>query len=216
MKQKLNVPLEVKSLADDGKFTGYGSIFGNKDSYGDIVVSGAFDSSLNQWREKGRLPALLWQHKSDEPIGVYTRMEEDEKGLYVEGRLLKDDDPLAKRAYAHLKAGSLSGMSIGYRSLDEDYDEKNDALMLKELDLWEVSLVTFPANEAAQVESVKRTLMRGDAPREKDIEAILRDAGFSRKQAKGFMSLGVKGLGLRDADDNSLELLSKLTATING
>jgi len=213
MKQRLNIPLEVKEVGDNGTFSGYGSIFGNKDSYGDIVVKGAFDKSLSSWRSKGRLPALLWQHKTDEPIGIYTRIEEDEKGLYVEGRLLKDDDQLAKRAYAHLKAGSLSGMSIGYQSIDEEYDKKNDALMLKELDLWEVSLVTFPANDSAHVESVKRTLMRGDLPLEKDFEAILRDAGLSRKQAKAFMSSGVKGLGLRDADD-SLELLKNLTNTL--
>lgn len=217
MKQQLNVNLELKSVEDNGSFSGYGSIFGNKDSYGDIVVKGAFNSSLKKWSEKGKLPALLWQHKTDEPIGVYTRMEEDERGLYVEGKLLKDDDPLAKRAYGHLKAGSLSGMSIGYMSIDEEYDKKTDSLMLKELDLWEVSLVTFPANEAAQVESVKRTLLRGELPRQKNIEAILRDAGFSRKQAKAFMAEGVKGLGLRDVD-NSLELeaIKKLTQTIKG
>ena len=217
MKQRFNVGLEVKSVDSDGSFSGYGSIFGNKDSYGDIVVKGAFDKSLQRWKEKQKFPALLWQHKADEPIGVYTEMKEDDRGLYVEGKLLKDDDPLAKRAYGHLKAGSLSGMSIGYMSVDEEYDKKTDSLMLKEVDLWEVSLVTFPANEAAQVESVKRTLMRGDLPREKNIEAILRDAGFSRKQAKAFMSCGVKGLGLRDVD-NSLELeaIKKLTQTIKG
>lgn len=217
MRQKLNIPLEVKEIRDNGSFSGYGSIFGNKDSYGDIVVKGAFNASLDKWRDKGRMPALLWQHKMDEPIGVYTRMEEDERGLYVEGKLLKDDDPLAKRAYGHLKAGSLSGMSIGYQSIDEEYDKKNDALMLKQLDLWEVSLVTFPANESAQVESVKRTLMRGELPREKNIEAILRDAGFSRQQSKAFMANGVKGLGLREAD-NSLEIeeIKKLTQALRG
>lgn len=215
MKQHLDIPLQVKSVDDKGHFSGYGSIFGNKDSYGDIVVKGAFEKSLAKWGEKDRLPAMLWQHKMDEPIGVYTRMEEDENGLYLEGHLLKDDDSLAKRAYAHLKAGSLSGLSIGYVTNDEEYDEKQDALILKELDLWEVSLVTFPANESAQVQSVKRSLVRGNKPQEKYLEAVLREAGFSRQQAKAFMAKGVKGLGLREAD-NSLEIeaIKKLTQTL--
>lgn len=213
MKPRINIPLDVKKISDSGEFSGYGSVFGNKDSYGDIVAKGAFEKSLSKWREKEKYPALLWQHKTDEPIGVYTRMEEDDNGLYVEGRLLKDDDDLARRAYAHLKAGSISGMSIGYMPIDESYDKERDAMILKELDLWEVSLVTFPANESAQIQSVKRTLSRGEIPREKHIEAILRDAGFSRQQAKAFMADGFKGLSLRDADD-SLDLIKNLTNTI--
>ncbi|MGJ0580897.1 HK97 family phage prohead protease, partial [Xenorhabdus bovienii] len=113
-KQRLDVPLKIKSVSDSGEFEGYGSVFGVKDSYDDIVMPGAFENSLKQWGEKGSLPALLWQHRMDEPIGIYTEMKEDEVGLYLRGRLLIDDDPLAKRAHAHLKAGSLSGLSIGY------------------------------------------------------------------------------------------------------
>ncbi|WP_340619194.1 HK97 family phage prohead protease, partial [Xenorhabdus entomophaga] len=77
-----------------GEFEGYGSVFGVKDSYDDIVLPGAFANTLKQWNEKGSLPALLWQHRMDEPIGIYTEMKEDETGLYLRGRLLIDDDPL--------------------------------------------------------------------------------------------------------------------------
>lgn len=106
-KQRLDVPLSLKSVSDSGEFEGYGSVFGVKDSHDDVVMSGAFAASLRAWSDRKALPALLWQHRMDEPIGVYTEMKEDDVGLYVRGRLLIDDDPLAKRAHAHMKAGSL-------------------------------------------------------------------------------------------------------------
>lgn len=117
-KQRLDVPLSLKSVSDSGEFEGYGSVFGVKDSHDDVVMSGAFAASLRAWSDRKALPALLWQHRMDEPIGVYTEMKEDDVGLYVRGRLLIDDDPLAKRAHAHMKAGSLPGyvpdMGEGY------------------------------------------------------------------------------------------------------
>ena len=103
-KQRLDVPLSLKSVSDSGEFEGYGSVFGVKDSHDDVVMSGAFAASLRAWSDRKALPALLWQHRMDEPIGVYTEMKEDDVGLYVRGRLLIDDDPLAKRAHAHMKA----------------------------------------------------------------------------------------------------------------
>ena len=78
-------------------------------------------------------------------------MKEDDVGLYVRGRLLIDDDPLAKRAHAHMKAGSLTGLSIGYVLKDWEYDRSKEAFLLKEIDLWEVSLVTFPSNDEARI-----------------------------------------------------------------
>ena len=140
-KQRLDVPLSLKSVSDSGEFEGYGSVFGVKDSHDDVVMSGAFAASLRAWSDRKALPALLWQHRMDEPIGVYTEMKEDDVGLYVRGRLLIDDDPLAKRAHAHMKAGSLTGLSIGYVLKDWEYDRSKEAFLLKEIDLWEVSLV---------------------------------------------------------------------------
>ncbi|MDE1484596.1 HK97 family phage prohead protease [Xenorhabdus bovienii] len=199
-KKRLDVPLKIKSVSDSGEFEGYGSVFGVKDSYDDIVLPGAFENSLKQWGEKGGLPALLWQHRMDEPIGIYTEMKEDEVGLYLKGRLLIDDDPLAKRAHAHLKAGSLSGLSIGYLLKEWEYDRTKEAFLLKELDLWEVSLVTFPANDEARVSEVKSAFARGDIPAPKSIERVLRDVGLSRSQAKAFMAEGYGALSLRDAE----------------
>ncbi|EKD2532834.1 HK97 family phage prohead protease, partial [Escherichia coli] len=172
------------------EFEGYGSVFGVKDSHDDVVMSGAFAASLRAWSDRKALPALLWQHRMDEPIGVYTEMKEDDVGFYVRGRLLIDDDPLAKRAHAHMKAGSLTGLSIGYVLKDWEYDRSKEAFLLKEIDLWEVSLVTFPSNDEARISDVKNALARGEIPEQKKIERVLRDVGLSRTQAKAFMAGG--------------------------
>tara|TARA_Y100001938_G_C8048448_1_gene410259 strand:- start:423 stop:1076 length:654 start_codon:yes stop_codon:yes gene_type:complete len=202
-KHKLHAGLKIKSVSDTGEFEGYGSVFGVKDSYSDIVVKGAFQKSLDKHKEKGSLPALLWQHQMDEPIGVYSEMKEDDNGLFVKGRLLIDDDPLAKRAHSHLKAGSISGLSIGYSINDYEYDNQKDAFILKDLDLWEVSLVTFPANEEARISDVKTALNTGEIPQPALVEKCLRDVGFSRSQAKAFMADGFKALRDADSDQNA-------------
>jgi len=212
-KKRLDCGLTIKSVNDEtGEFTGYGSIFGNKDSYSDIVEKGAFEKSLASWRERGRLPAMLWQHNMSEPIGVYTKIIEDENGLYVEGRLLINDDPLAKRAHAHMKAGSLTGFSIGYSLVDYEYDKGKEAYLLKEIDLWEVSLVTFPANDQARLSEVKSAFKRGETPSPKIVEKSLRDVGFSQSQAKAFMSKGYSGINQRDVDTTLISSeIEKLT-----
>jgi len=200
----IETPLKIKSLEKNGTFAGYASVFGVKDDYSDIVMPGAFLASLQRWEEKGALPALLWQHDRHEPIGKFTLMKEDEVGLYVEGELLIEHDPLAKRAYGHLDAGSISAMSIGYRLKSEGYewDPEKEAFLLKEIDLWEVSLVTFPANDQARITDVKTALESGEVPAPKQVESLLRDAGFSRKQAKTFMAKGYQSL--RDAGNDGV------------
>jgi len=214
-KQRLDMPLTIKSVSDTGEFEGYGSVFGVKDSYSDIIVPGAFQKSLAGWEEKGRMPALLWQHNMSEPIGIYTEMREDETGLYLKGRLLIDDDPLAKRAHAHMKAGSLSGLSIGYVLNDYEYDKAKDAFVLKDIDLWEVSLVTFPANDEARISNVKSLLERGETPPPSKVEKALREVGFSGSQAKAFMAKGYSAITPRDAAaDDALESLKTLISRI--
>ena len=212
-KQRLDIPLTVKSVSDSGEFEGYGSVFGVKDSYSDIIVPGAFTKSLAAWQEKGRMPALLWQHNMSEPIGIYTEMREDETGLYLKGRLLIDDDPLAKRAHAHMKAGSLSGLSIGYILNDYAWDSDKNAFILKDIDLWEVSLVTFPANDEARITDVKSLLARGETPPPSKVERALREVGFSGSQAKAFMAKGYSAVSPREAgvDDAMQSLKSLLT-----
>ena len=204
----LSNDFQIKALDDSGTFSGYGSVFSNTDGQGDIVIKGAFTKSLSAWQQKNQFPHLLWQHKMDEPIGHFTAMAEDQKGLYVEGKLLVDSDPVAKRAHAHMKAGSVRGLSIGYAIKDQEYNSKKGTTLLKELDLIEVSLVTRPANEAAQVEVVKHAL---SSPR--NMERYLRDVGFSAKQAKRLMARGFQGVS---RDDETLEKIKSLIQTIRG
>lgn len=189
---------DVKAVGDDGVFKGYGSIFGNVDSYGDVIVAGAFAESIQALKAKNRMPALLWQHRSSEPIGVYTDVREDSVGLYVEGRLALKTARGAE-AYELLKMGAISGMSIGYVTREDSYDKLTQIRTLKKLDLWEVSLVTFPANDMARVDGVKA----GDLG-PKEFERLLRDAGLSRSEAKALMSGGYQALTQRDAVDSDL------------
>jgi HK97 family phage prohead protease len=128
---------------------------------------------------------MLWQHDSDQPIGVWDDMAEDNKGLYVKGRLLTEVSPRALEAYGLLKEGALDGLSIGYRVVEAaPHPDKQGVLALKKLNLKEVSIVTFAANERARVEAVKHILAAGEVPTVREFEEFLRDAGgFSKSLA---------------------------------
>lgn len=197
--KRLDVPLLVKAISEDGTFSGYGSVFNVEDRVGDIVAPGAFEKSLEEWAKKGRLPALLWMHDSSQPIGIYTEMREDAHGLYVEGKLLKGEVKQAAEAYALLKAKAIGGLSIGYRVKREEWDNDTFIRTLKEVELWEVSLVTFPANPDAQVSTVKQIKTI------REFEAALRDEfGFSHAQAKAVASRGFKAAAEHRDDDAGL------------
>lgn len=155
MIERKDFSFQVKAVSDDGFFSGYLSVFGVVDAYRDIVMPGAFAESLARWQEKKMLPPVLWQHRSGEPIGPFTKMVEDGRGLYVEGKLLVNEVQRAKEAHALLKAGAISGMSIGYETIGEEIDKEQRARKLTKLELWEGSIVTFPANPDARVDAVK-------------------------------------------------------------
>lgn len=204
MKYKhLDVAFEIKAVSDTGAFEGYGSVFNVKDSYDDIVVKGAFADSLAVHGAKGSMPALLWQHDSDEPIGVYVEMREDDTGLFVKGQLALKTQRGAE-AYELLKMKAISGMSIGYVTREDSYDRVTGVNTLKKLDLWEVSLVTFPANTEARVSGVKS--IEEAITDLKSAEQYLRDVGMSRQEAKTFVSR-LKGMLLREADNGEMKSL---------
>lgn len=175
--------LKIKGVSEAGKFTGYGSVFGVIDSYQEIVAAGAFTESLAERQSKGRKLPILWQHRSSEPLGAYDVVREDEQGLWVEGSLLKDAVRQAGEAYALMQAGVVTGLSIGYWVRESSYDEKTGIRTLTKLDLEEVSLVTFPANDEARIDAVKFKLAHGGLPTLKEFEGILREAGFSKARA---------------------------------
>lgn len=203
-------PFEVKAANDTGKFTGYASVFGDLDSYRDIVMPGAFKESLLVHAAKNRKVPILWQHRGSEPIGVYDVVQEDEKGLYVEGSLNQDVQQ-GREAYSLLKQGALSGISIGYSTDLAEWNDEKSIRYLKQVKLYEASLVTFPALDSARVDSVK------SFSRLSEFEDQLRDAaGFSRSEAKTWVSqFKSVVLAQRDAE-LAAESLQKALATLRG
>jgi HK97 family phage prohead protease len=197
--------LQIKSLTEDGTFSGYASVFGVEDLGGDIVQRGAFTRSLADHAAKGTMPALLWQHDSRQPIGKFTTVREDATGLYVEGQLALKTAKGAE-AYELLKMGALDGMSIGYMTVKYTYDEKLDVMTLIDIDLWEASLVTFPMNESARVGSVKAASIATI----RQFEDFLRDeGGFSHAAAKSIAAGGFKAKSdPRDEDGGLAELVA--------
>jgi len=145
----------IKNLSADGTFEGYASVFNFLDHHGDSVKKGAFTNSLKSKPVKGL--KMLWQHDQHKPIGVWEEAREDAYGLYVRGRLLMEV-PQAQEAYTFLKAGVIEGLSIGYKPVHSYFDESKKVKFLTEVDLLEISLVTFAANEKAKVISVKNLI----------------------------------------------------------
>jgi len=156
--------LQVKTLAADGLFSGYGSVFGNIDQQNEIVAPGAFMRSLKNWQRQARAPAMLWMHDPSQPIGVWLMLREDANGLAVEGRLALGTQK-GREAHELLKMGALTGLSIGYRVISSKVDAARKARILTDVDLFEISLVTFPANEAARVSDVKSPIDQAAARR---------------------------------------------------
>lgn len=202
----LDVPFEVKEVAEDGTFTGYGSVFGVKDAYDEIVVPGAFSESIEQ-----RKPALLWQHRSGEPIGVYEEVREDSVGLHLKGKLALKTARGAE-AYELLKMNALSGLSIGFVTREDSFDQKTGIRTLKKVDLWEVSLVTFPANDAARITGVKGI---SEITTLSEVEDCLRDAGFSKSEALALVAR-VKAIARSDSEaGKSTALLEQVRSILN-
>jgi uncharacterized protein len=147
-------PLELKFLAGTGAFEGYAAVFSVTDTAADRIAPGAFAAALTGFRAEGRLPPLLWQHDAAEPIGAWREMREDAHGLFVKGELFVSDIPRAREAYRLLREKVVTGLSIGYRA-KKSHRANDGCRVLTEIDLLEVSMVTFPANGLARVRRVK-------------------------------------------------------------
>ena len=210
-------PLDLKEVSEAGTIKGYISIFGNVDSYGEIVEPGAFLDSLAKSEKSGRKAKLLWQHDTHQPIGVWDVLAEDRKGLWGEGRLLIDDVPKAREAHGLLRAKALDGLSIGYRTLKaEPKAGKEGIISLTKLDLLEGSIVTFAANDKARVEVVKSILDAGALPTVREFEGLLREAGFSKAKAAAIAAGATPHLrgDPEGKADNAVEFAQRLRAAI--
>ncbi len=186
--------MQEQTVQEDGFFSGYLAVFNNIDSHGDVIRKGAFLKTIEEWNSKGKYPAIFWNHDPDEPIGVFTLMREDEKGLYVEGRLLISDIVRAKSTYALMKVKAIDGMSIGYITIQATHDPQTMIRELLELELVEGSIVAFPSNPNSLISSVKSKLQEGELPSLPEFEKFLRESGFSKTQATVIASKGLRHL----------------------
>lgn len=161
---------EGLTVTDGLGIEGYASLFGKRDQGGDVVAAGAYGGSLARLAAGGRRVKMLWQHDPTQPIGVWDEVREDATGLWVKGRILADVEK-GREAAALLAAGAIDGLSIGYRTIRAERDSKGQRL-LTELELWEVSLVTFPMLAEARVAA------KGDQPDDtwRSLAQILNDA----------------------------------------
>lgn len=189
MNERFTSNFELKSATDEGVFEGYASIFDEVDDGRDVIRPGAFAKTLVERSPLGI--KLLWQHNPTEPIGTIEDIREDERGLFVRGRL-ETTVKRAEEALSLMKAGALDGLLIGYHTVTSHIEEKSGVRVLEELELWEVSLVTFPMQRMARVAYFKGN----SAKTKREFEGFLRDAGgFSRAEAKRLTAFGYDGLG---------------------
>lgn len=196
--------LDLEWKADDeGMIEGYGSLYGNVDQGGDVVVAGAFAESL----ASGRKVKMLYQHDAYSVIGVWNVMAEDEIGLRVKGKILTAVSA-GRDAYELVKADALDGLSIGYRTIKDSVS--NGVRMIEKAQLFEVSLVTFPMNEMARIDAVKAAEMS-----RRDLERVLtQDAKISRAVARQLMAGGYEAIKVKQ--DAGAEGLSELAAMMRG
>lgn len=167
--------LQVK---DGTVISGYASLFDRADQSGDCVTKGAYAGSLAKIKADGANVKMLWQHDPTEPIGVWDEVREDDKGLWVKGRILPDV-ARGREAAALIEAGAIDGLSIGYRTIRAQKNAKGGRA-LHELELWEVSLVTFPMLSDARVAA-----KAGEGP----VDGTLKDLAHIFRQASNDLRL---------------------------
>lgn len=143
-----HVPLDLKSIADDGSFEGYAALFRRPDLGNDVILPGAFRDTLQTRGTRGI--RMLFQHDPAEPIGIWETLAEDRVGLFARGQLLLDV-PRARDVHALMRAGAIDGLSIGFRTAKAHRDRPSGTRRIERVDLWEISIVTFPMQPGARI-----------------------------------------------------------------
>jgi HK97 family phage prohead protease len=197
----ITVPLELKAL-ESGQFEGYGSTFGNVDLGGDVVMKGAFDETLANWRKSGDWPQMFWMHRPDMVPGVWLDMHADAKGLKVKGELI--DTSIGNDVKVMMKRGAVKALSIGF-SLDspDAYEFKDGVRLLNQINLWETSPVTMPMNPKARISAVKARLHEQGKSLpdfKRELEHWMREKGLSKSQANTLASRALSGDEISDID----------------
>lgn len=214
MKTKgFNQKVSIKSIegATEGSFEAYGNVFGVKDNAGDISVKGCFSETISQHKNEGTMPRLLAQHgHSQMPIGIISDMVEDEKGLRFKGQFCLDTQAGAE-AHALCKMGAIDQFSIGYVTVDSEMTMKGN--LLKELDVKEISLVTFACNEESTLIDVKSAIEKNELSSNLLQKAVREAFGLSVKQTDAAINaiMDTERIENSDGKDADVELEHKET-----
>ncbi len=212
--------LDLTDADTSGVFEGYASLFNREDLARDVIAAGAFRQSLSERGAAG--VRMLYQHDPAHPIGVWERIEEDAVGLRVRGRLTLETEK-ARDVLHLMRAGAIDGLSIGFKAKRTRREARSGVRRILELELWEISIVTFPMMPGARVHGVKCSPFGGALPTERQFERwLVRDAGFTRAEARSLMRQGYSGLrSRRDADTDAhdeaqraAEKIRRMTALI--
>lgn len=220
-------PLECKFAGDGatGEFEGYGAVFGNTDSHGDVFLPGAFTATLADHKARGTMPVMFVQHGpalggDPLPAGVWRAVSEDGKGLHVKGKLSALDTDYTRRVRSLMQDGGLNGLSVGFRVATDGavYGRKagEPRRTLKAVHLPEISLVHAGSNPLARVDSFKSVLANGELPTLRAFEDFLRERGFSRSQAAQIAERGYKSLPRDEGGGDAKEAVAALAGALSG
>jgi hypothetical protein len=216
---ELDFALEIKAedVTDEGFFKGYASTFnGPPDAGGDVVLPGAFNGTIERGGRNKTGIALLWSHQATQPLGIWTSLLEDKKGLAVQGQIAVETS-LGRDTHTLMKMKAVQGLSIGYDTLEYEIDDKGKRRIrkLKEVELWEISLVTFPMNVRGRVTNVKAI---EEAATEREMEHALREAGLTKAAAQYVVKLcrpSLREAGRVASDHNGMQTLLGALQEVN-
>ena len=207
----------IKSTSDDGHIEGYASVFNVKDEQGETVLPGAFKKSIESAMKTGKMPKMLWQHDARKPIGVWEDMYEDDHGLVVKGKLLLELKH-GREAWSLLKNRAIDGLSIGYRNPRKVLSNSDN--FLSDIDLLEISIVTFPACTDATIDTVKsedQNLIKNkdmqfndvvlDVEKKEEVADVLPKTKKSSKNANKIAKKNEENLVVKE-EDNKIEVKS--------
>lgn len=187
--KRLNVGVtDFKYDKDTGEFTCYGNVKGNIDHAQDRTMDGAYMDSINKHKSNGTMPKMFWMHNPMElPVGVWTDMKEDSRGLWMKGRL--SDTAMGRDIETLAKDGALDSFSIGYRVIEEKWNQEKRCNDLHKLDIIEVSWVTFACNEESRLQEIKSKMHDGGTPSKAELRELLKTIpGLSKREIERITS----------------------------
>lgn len=206
----MEVPItDFKYDTSSGEFTCYANTKHNKDHAGDRAMNGCYTKSIESHMKKGTMPKMLWSHNpSLLPVGAYTKMSEDAKGLKMTGKL--SATTMGKDIKILADDNALDSFSIGYREIDSKYNHDTGTNDLYELDIKEVSWVNFACNEESLLQEMKSHIEDGELPTKRELQKLLRNNGLSKSQAEKITNAYDPTKGFADEVEDIFDQMAKL------